>query len=61
MIAIVLKKVMACMKSLFFMVIHKTSTGAIFADSMKVFVKPTMSGDKVQCSSVFLTMYCEFS
>ena len=43
------------------MVTHRTFTGAIFADSMKVFVKPTVSGDKVQCRSVFLTMYYEFS
>ena len=43
------------------MVTHRTFTGARFADSTKVFVKPAVSGDKVQCSSVFLTMNYEFS
>ena len=43
------------------MVTHRTFTGARFVDSMKVLVKTTVSGDKVQCSSVFLTMYYEFS
>ena len=41
------------------MVTYKTFTGARFADSTKVFVKPTVSGDKVvRCNAVLYFSLC---
>ena len=41
------------------MVTHRTCTGARFAVSTKVFVKPTVSGDKVvRCNAVLYFSLC---